>query len=118
MLKDMESQMNHFQNLNAVDTMSVGGTPYLQPNMTGPAQMARLFSPSPEPLRPNVTGPADMARMFAPSKDSQTTTTTNNNSNDFNDFITNDNFIIIVLNIILHHCHHNQKFHFLLLQVR
>ena len=59
--------------------------------MTGPAQMARLFSPSPEPLRPNVTGPADMARMFAPSKDSQTTTTTNNNSNDFNDFITNDN---------------------------
>jgi len=90
-LKDMESQMNHFQNLNAVDTMSVGGTPYLQPNMTGPAQMARLFSPSPEPLRPNVTGPADMARMFAPSKDSQTTTTTNNNSNDFNDFITNDN---------------------------
>ncbi|KAL6449802.1 SCD5 Protein SCD5 [Candida maltosa Xu316] len=65
-LKDMESQMNHFQHLNTVDTMSVGGTPYLQPNMTGPAQMTRMFSPSPEPLRPNVTGPADMARMFSP----------------------------------------------------
>lgn len=80
-LKDMESQMNHFQHLNTVDTMSVGGTPFLQPNMTGPAQMARIFSPSPEPLRPNITGPADMARMFSPPS-----TQSDNNSNNGNTF--------------------------------
>ncbi|RLV91564.1 Protein SCD5 [Spathaspora sp. JA1] len=103
-LKDMESQINHFQNLHSVDTVSIGGVPssihlqnssenLLRPNMTGPAQMARMFSPSPDPellqpnmtgptqmaqylnrtqnnvspLMPNVTGPADMARIFAPS---------------------------------------------------
>ncbi|RCK65918.1 Protein SCD5 [Candida viswanathii] len=87
-LKDMESQMNHFQHLNTVDTMSVGGTPYLQPNMTGPAQMARLFSPSPEPLRPNITGPADMARMFSPPSSQSNN---NNNLNNDNNNNTNDN---------------------------
>ena len=88
-LKDMESQMNHFQHLNTVDTMSVGGTPYLQPNMTGPAQMARIFSPSPEPLRPNITGPADMARMFSPP--SSQSDNNNNNSNINGNIINNGN---------------------------
>ncbi|KAI5968169.1 uncharacterized protein KGF55_000016 [Candida pseudojiufengensis] len=97
-LKEMESQINHFHHLNAVDTISVDGTPIpaqqvsndnnqqnnneqlLKPNMTGPAQMSKFISSlSPEPsynnndaditpLRPNVTGPADMARLFAPNK--------------------------------------------------
>lgn len=121
-LRDMESQINHFQNLNSVDTASIGGVPsnihlhgrsgfllpnptgtstqtfspsptveeqqqrqFLQPNMTGPAQMARLYAndsllqnpsnegdhndylgPDMTPLRPNVTGPADMAKLFSP----------------------------------------------------
>ncbi|KAI5967244.1 hypothetical protein KGF57_000459 [Candida theae] len=88
-LKDVE--INNFQNLNSVDTVSVGGTPVppsdfanpndqddnlLKPNMTGPAQMSKMFStlqpnfsnnePDLKPLRPNVTGPADMARLFSP----------------------------------------------------
>ncbi|KAG7663968.1 uncharacterized protein J8A68_002529 [[Candida] subhashii] len=109
-LKDMASQINHFQNLHSVDTASIGGVPsslhfhdgysndnLLQPNMTGPAQMAHMMSPSPEPdllqpnmtgpnqmaqyinrtndnpspLRPNVTGPVDMARIFAPGNGQQ-----------------------------------------------
>ncbi|CAD1812673.1 hypothetical protein FOB58_005761 [Candida parapsilosis] len=89
-LKDVE--INNFQNLNSVDTVSVGGTPVppsnfgnsngqndnlLKPNMTGPAQISKMFSslqpdfntnePDLKPLRPNVTGPADMARLFSPS---------------------------------------------------
>lgn len=90
-LKDMESQINHFQNLHSVDTASIDGVPanihfhdgysqdnLLAPNNTGPAQMARFFSPSPQPdqqqqqqqqdyLKPNMTGPAQMARYFSPS---------------------------------------------------
>lgn len=107
-LRDMAGQINHFRNLHSVDTMLVGGVPanihlhagldfllprlalpqLLQPNMTGPAQMARYFGQSNtdgaetaygdaadtgngaapynqggSPLRPNVTGPADMARQ-------------------------------------------------------
>lgn len=92
-LRDMEPQINHFHNLNSVDTASIDGVPArLQPNMTGPAQMAHMFSPLPEPeanhllqpnmtgpaqvsqlmeesptpLKPNATGPLDMARMFQP----------------------------------------------------
>lgn len=93
-LKDMESQMNHFRNLHSVDTILVDGVPanihvgqnsdfalprgqlplpLLKPNMTGPAQMAQMgtrtdYEGSPQPLRPNVTGPADMARLFAPGE--------------------------------------------------
>lgn len=84
-LKDMESEINHFQNLHSVDTASIGGVPasihfhdghsqdnLLKPNMTGPAQMARYFSPSPQPdssqqlqlLKPNMTGPAQMSHMY------------------------------------------------------
>lgn len=86
-LKDMESQINHFQNLHSVDTASIDGVPanihfhdgysqdnLLAPNSTGPAQMARYFSPSPQPeqekqqyLQPNMTGPAQMARYLSPS---------------------------------------------------
>lgn len=87
-LKDMESQINHFQNLHSVDTASIDGVPanihfhdgysqdnLLAPNNTGPAQMARFFSPSPQPdqqqlreyLKPNMTGPAQMARYLSPS---------------------------------------------------
>lgn len=93
-LKDMEPQMNHFKNLNSVDTILVDGVPanihlrpnsdfslprsalpqppLLKPNMTGPAQMAQMVQPDNHdagftPLRPNVTGPQDMARFFAPS---------------------------------------------------
>ncbi|CAI5756178.1 unnamed protein product [Candida verbasci] len=93
-LKDMEPQINHFQHLHNVDTMSVNGVPrnFLQPNMTGPNQMSHLipnmtgpnqmstmFSPSPEPakpLRPNATGPIDMARIFAPDNNNETPKTT------------------------------------------
>lgn len=107
-LKDMESQINHFKNLHSVDTASIGGVPanldfqpghsqLLRPNMTGPAQMSQLFSPSPEtqglkpnmtgpnqmqqmretngplsPLNPNVTGPNDMAKIFAPQASQET----------------------------------------------
>ncbi|KAG5418364.1 hypothetical protein I9W82_003892 [Candida metapsilosis] len=83
-LKDVD--INNFSHLNSVDTVSVGGTPVppsnfgqddklLKPNMTGPAQMSKMFStlqpnfnnePDLKPLRPNVTGPADMARLFSP----------------------------------------------------
>lgn len=94
-LRDMEPQMNHFQNLNSVDTMLVDGVPanihlgaqgytplprdnlplpqpqLLQPNMTGPAQMAQLIGrpenePQPSPLRSQITGPNDMARLLLP----------------------------------------------------
>lgn len=91
-LKDMGSQLNHFRNLNSVDTASIGGVPasihlnhgsnnstdqLLRPNMTGPAQMSYLqqhHQPQ-EPrqpqdtLKPNVTGPYDMMKMFSPSPD-------------------------------------------------
>ncbi|KAF3985749.1 hypothetical protein FT663_05180 [Candidozyma haemuli var. vulneris] len=96
-LRDMEPQMNHFQNLNSVDTMSVDGVPanihlgrqgytpsprdgssspqpqLLKPNMTGPAQMAQMIKPpqeepQPSPLRSNVTGPSDMARFLPPEE--------------------------------------------------
>ncbi|CAK7905849.1 hypothetical protein CAAN1_14S03092 [[Candida] anglica] len=87
-LKSMETQINHFQNLNTVDmtTSEDYNRQLLRPNMTGPAQMSQMFSPSPEPqeevgylqpnmtgpaqmakLQPNVTGPADMARLFQPN---------------------------------------------------
>lgn len=94
-LEDMAQDMNHFRNLNSVDTMLIGGVPanihvahgefllprpllpaMLQPNMTGPAQMRQMEfsghhgdnvnSALPAPLRPNITGPADMARLFSP----------------------------------------------------
>lgn len=116
-LRDMEGQINHFQNLHSVDTMLIDGVPsnihvqngsdfslprlslpqppLLRPNMTGPAQMAQIFSnqqsqpsdhqsgqysandhqSSPHPgndqgqLRPNITGPADMQRYFSPPGD-------------------------------------------------
>lgn len=79
-LRDMEPQINHFQNLNSVDTASIDGVPstihphrhsenLLRPNMTGPAQMAHMLSPSPsrqtpQLLQPNMTGPAQMARLY------------------------------------------------------
>lgn len=45
----------------------------LQPNMTGPVQIAQLHGDIPDlaPLRPNVTGPADMARLFVPDQFNQ-----------------------------------------------
>lgn len=79
-LRDMGPQINHFQNVSSVDTASIDGTPStihphrqtggLQPNMTGPAQMADMLSPSPsrqtsQLLQPNMTGPAQMARMYS-----------------------------------------------------
>lgn len=83
MLQEMAPQFNYFRNLHSVDTMLVDGVPAnihlqsslpqpLQPNMTGPAQMAQLRPPAQDqddmsPLRPNVTGPADMSRIFAPN---------------------------------------------------
>ncbi|PSK38849.1 hypothetical protein C7M61_002153 [Candidozyma pseudohaemuli] len=99
-LRDMEPQMNHFQNLNSVDTMLVDGVPanihlgrqgytplpqeglllpqpqLLQPNMTGPAQMAQLIGrpenePQPSPLRSQVTGPNDMARFLPPEQNGE-----------------------------------------------
>lgn len=79
-LAQMGLLVNNFQHLNAVDTALIDGTPAnihvgdsanqgtqkLQRNMTGPAQMAQMFSPSPEPplLKPNMTGPAQMAQMY------------------------------------------------------
>lgn len=109
-LRDMEGQINHFQNLHSVDTMLIDGVPanihvqngsdfslprlslpqpaLLRPNMTGPAQMAQIYSnqqtqqtqPSDHlssqypandqgQLRPNITGPADMQRHFSPPDD-------------------------------------------------
>lgn len=98
-LQDMEEQINHFQGLNSVDKTSQSydqehqNQQLLRPNMTGPAQMQRYFSPSPEPqlqslqdeylqpnmtgpaqmarLQPNRTGPADMARLFTPDNNDQ-----------------------------------------------
>lgn len=79
-LRDMAPQINHFQHLNSVDTASIDGVPsnihphhqsdnLLRPNMTGPAQMANMLSPSPsrtspQLLRPNMTGPAQMAELY------------------------------------------------------
>lgn len=86
MLKEMESQTNSFQNLNSVDTMLVGGSPatlhpqqlrenLLQPNMTGPAQMAQYLSEEQKLLQPNMTGPAQMAKLFeSPPQPSQRVT--------------------------------------------
>lgn len=98
-LEDMGSQLNHFQNLNSVDTASIGGVPasihlgqheepaLLKPNMTGPAQMSQYLQqqqqqqqqPQQQPqqrsqtqeqlLQPNRTGPYDMMKMFSPSPD-------------------------------------------------
>lgn len=98
-LKDVD--INNFQHLNSVDTVSVGGTPVppsnfgnsdgqdgnlLKPNMTGPAQISKMFSslqpdfktnePDLKPLRPNVTGPADMARLFTTSSPISTASAT------------------------------------------
>lgn len=83
-LKDMESQMNHFQNLHSVDTASIGGVPaaldvsngeahLLRPNVTGPSDMARIFSPLSQEeasnqaglLRPNMTGPIQASRLYS-----------------------------------------------------
>lgn len=93
-LMDMASEINHFRNLHSVDTMLVGGVPAnihlhgsfslprpllpLQPNMTGPAQIAQMGRLS--PLRPNMTGPADMARLFAPPPDNRDIITTGETS--------------------------------------
>lgn len=84
-LKDMESQINHFRHLNSVDTASINGVPsqihvhsnnnqdlFLRPNMTGPAQMSQMSSPSPNleeqerhtTLQPNMTGPAQMREYY------------------------------------------------------
>lgn len=94
-LKDMNDQLNHFQNLNAVDTVSIGGKTtnvhlrgsrnnslngsteeLLKPNMTGPAQMSQYYSHLGQDqqenlLKPNRTGPYDMMRMFSPDTQSQ-----------------------------------------------
>lgn len=69
-LRDMELQINHFQNLSLVDKTTAGHDDFraLRPNMTGPAQMAQMYPERPpSPLQPNRTGPADMARLFAPA---------------------------------------------------
>lgn len=101
-LRDMESQINHFQNLNSVDTASIGGVPsnihlhgnsgFLLPNATGPT--AQTFSPSPTVedqqrrgfLQPNMTGPAQMAHLY--SNDSQLHSS--NNEDDSQDFLGTD----------------------------
>jgi hypothetical protein len=98
-LQDMGPQLNHFQNLNSVDTASIDGVPasihlansnsastdqLLQPNMTGPAQMSNYLKHQQQQLphqqdedtkqdllKPNRTGPYDMARMFSPTAQDQ-----------------------------------------------
>lgn len=58
-LKDMESQINHFRNLNSVDTMLVDGVP-------ANIHLQHTLSPNrglPQLLKPNMTGPAQMAQM-------------------------------------------------------
>ncbi|ODV68017.1 hypothetical protein HYPBUDRAFT_106577 [Hyphopichia burtonii NRRL Y-1933] len=81
-LRDMESQINHFQNVHSVDTASIDGVPaninldntpnqYLKPNMTGPNQMSQHYnslndSRQGEPLlKPNMTGPAQMSQYIS-----------------------------------------------------
>ncbi|GBL49469.1 hypothetical_protein [Candidozyma auris] len=67
-LKDMEPQINHFQNLNSVDTMSVGGVPaniHLgNPEFYSPSPREGSSSPQPQLLKPNMTGPAQMAQLI------------------------------------------------------
>ncbi|KAK6199926.1 uncharacterized protein RJT21DRAFT_120826 [Scheffersomyces amazonensis] len=97
LLRDMEGQINHFKNLNSVDTALIGGSSasihfhdgysndnLLQPNMTGPAQMSRMFSPSPEPklLKPNMTGPTQMAQFhYSRDEDDEDTGDSGNSIN-------------------------------------
>lgn len=84
-LKDMESQINHFRNLNSVDTMLVDGVPsniHLHANAFSPLPQGRLL---PQLLKPNMTGPAQMAKMgYAntdPNMHSNTNLDTNMNTN-------------------------------------
>lgn len=109
-LKDMESQINHFQHLNSVDTASINGVPsqihvhrhhqpndqetnnhdlFLRPNMTGPAQMSQMFTPSPPSLeeqekqtylKPNMTGPAQMLQYYNSSHNQPNIDSINDNN--------------------------------------
>ncbi|CCE85661.1 Piso0_005280 [Millerozyma farinosa CBS 7064] len=86
-LKDMEPQMNNFQNLKTVDTASIDGVPTnvhnsrdktLKPDMRGPSQFEDYFSsitnqnganqqqeePPMNLLKPNMTGPAQMTMLY------------------------------------------------------
>lgn len=63
-LRDMESQIRHFQNLHSVDTILVDGVPsniHLQANSD--FSLPRNMLPQPTLLKPNMTGPAQMAQM-------------------------------------------------------
>lgn len=63
-LQDMESQMNHFQNLHSVDTILVGGVPSnIHLHLNSDFSLPRNMLPQPVPLKPNMTGPAQMAQM-------------------------------------------------------
>lgn len=95
-LRDMESQINHFQNLHSVDTILVGGVPatihvqhnsktwlpsnlplqppLLKPNMTGPVQMAQMglyngvrLGESNYKYDPPLSNPQRMAQLFSPT---------------------------------------------------
>lgn len=69
----MDSQANSYQNMNNVDN-SQQQLPenLLQPNMTGPAQMAQYLHEEQKLLQPNMTGPAQMAKLFeGPTQPSQ-----------------------------------------------
>ncbi|RKP30432.1 hypothetical protein METBISCDRAFT_3996, partial [Metschnikowia bicuspidata] len=63
-LRDMESQINHFQNLHSVDTILVGGVPatiHVQHNSNFWLPCNLLLQPP--LLKPNMTGPVQMAQM-------------------------------------------------------
>lgn len=63
-LRDMEPQMNYFQNLHSVDTILIGGVPaniHVQPNSD--FRLPNNMLPQPALLKPNMTGPVQMAQM-------------------------------------------------------
>lgn len=63
-LRDMEPQMNYFQNLHSVDTILIGGVPaniHVQPNSD--FRLPNNMLPQPPLLKPNMTGPVQMAQM-------------------------------------------------------
>ncbi|SGZ46896.1 CIC11C00000001039 [Sungouiella intermedia] len=65
-LRDMEGQINHFQNLHSVDTMLIDGVPSnIHVHHGSDFSLPRLSLPQPQLLRPNMTGPAQMAQMFS-----------------------------------------------------
>lgn len=83
-LEDMAPQMNHFRNLNSVDTASIDGVPasihlhnghsseqLLQPNMTGPAQMSQYYAhqhQDPDQRSPSPSFNSNQSDNLAPLK--------------------------------------------------